>query len=128
FVRVWKRSCLVLRPVSTRALISARFPLRFDALQWEQSDVGRTAPRWRVSAKPSNDNLRTLRLGVLMWNRFLPNSSSFRAKFVGASLTLGASALLAMSCSSTTDNGGGSGGTGNSPGATGGRNSSRGAP
>src|SRR6185369_7142521 len=128
FVRVWKRSCLVLGPVSTRALISARFPLRFDALQWEQSDVGRTAPRWRVSAKPSNDNLRTLRLGVLMWNRFLPNSSSFRAKFVGASLTLGASALLAVSCSSSTpDNSGGSGGSGNSPSA-GGKSSSGGAP
>jgi len=62
-----------------------------------------------------------------MWNRFLPNSSSFRAKFVGASLTLGASALLAVSCSSSTpENNGGSGGKGTSPGAGG--QSSGGAP
>ena len=56
-----------------------------------------------------------------MWNRFLPNTSAFRARFVGASLTLASSAILAVSCSAGTPTGGPSGasGNGNSPGAGG---------
>ena len=55
-----------------------------------------------------------------MWNRFRPTLSSFRAQFVGASLTLGCAALLATSCSSTDPSTpGGTGGSGNAPGAGG---------
>ena len=57
-----------------------------------------------------------------MWNRFRPTLSSFRAQFVGASLTLGSAALLATSCSSTdspTQSGTAGNGSGNAPGAGG---------
>src|SRR6478609_2400424 len=63
-----------------------------------------------------------------MWNRFLPKSSSNRAKFIGASLTLGASAVLAVGCDSSTSSPAtdGTGGHGNSTGTTGGNSSTGG--
>jgi endo-1,4-beta-D-glucanase Y len=65
-----------------------------------------------------------------MWNRFLPKSSSFRARLFGASLTLVSSAVLAMSCSAGGERGfspAAGGGSGNSPGK-GGANGTAGGP
>jgi endo-1,4-beta-D-glucanase Y len=65
-------------------------------------------------------DLSNLRLGALMWNRFLLNSSSFRAQFVGGLLTLAFPAVLAMSCSAgSPTTGPGTAGSGNAPGAGG---------
>ena len=54
-----------------------------------------------------------------MWNRFLLNPGSFRAQLVGGVLTLVFPAVLALSCSSSSDTPTAAGGSGNAAGAKG---------